>query len=90
MKGVSDKDAQNKKKIKGNKNVLKKPIQVLHINKKEANSVNEEILNDNQSLSKEINPEIKAMKPQSIESPINENISDSLFERLSDISWVSD
>ena len=35
MKGVSDKDAQNDKKIKGNKKDLKKPIQVLHINKKD-------------------------------------------------------
>ena len=52
MKGVSDKDAQNDKEIKGNKNVVKKPIQVLHISKKESNSVREEVLDDNQSFLK--------------------------------------
>ena len=35
MKGVSDKDAQNNKKIKGKKTDLKKPLQVLHLSKKE-------------------------------------------------------
>ena len=35
MKGVSDKDAQNDKKIKGNIIDVKKPIQVLHLNKKD-------------------------------------------------------
>ena len=52
MKGVSDKDAQNDKKIKGNQNVVKKPIQVLHISKKDTNNGKEEILDDNQSLLK--------------------------------------
>ena len=35
MKGVSDKHAQNNKKIKGDKNNVKKPLQVLHISKKD-------------------------------------------------------
>ena len=72
MKGVSDKNAQNEKEIKGNKNVMKKPIQVLHISKKDTNSVKGEILDDNQSLSKEKNSETKTIKPQSINESIIE------------------
>ena len=53
MKVVSDNDAQNDKEIKGNKNVVKKPIQVLHISKKDNNSIKEETLDENQSLSEE-------------------------------------
>ena len=52
MKGVSDKDAQNDKEIKGNKNIVKKPIQVLHINKKDTKSFKGVISDDNQSPSK--------------------------------------
>ncbi len=72
MKGVSDKDALNNKKIKGSKNVVKKPIQVLHISKKDTNSGKEDSLDDNQILSKEINAETKAKKPQSFEDSIYE------------------
>ena len=43
MKGVSDKDAQNNKKIKGDKNNFKKPLQVLHISKKDTISKKEEV-----------------------------------------------
>ena len=35
MKGVSDMDAQKNKKKEGNKNEAKKPIQVLHLSKKD-------------------------------------------------------
>ena len=35
MKGVSDKDAQKNKQIKGKKIDSKKPLQVLHISKKD-------------------------------------------------------
>ena len=66
MKGVSDKDAQNNKKIKGDKNNVKKPLQVLHISKKDINSRKEEISGENQTFSKEINTDIKAIKPQSM------------------------
>ena len=72
MKGVSDKDAQNNQKIKGDKNNVKKPLQVLHISKKDTISKKEEVVDDNQSSSKEIKTDIKAVKPQSIEVPINE------------------
>ena len=72
MKGVSDKNAQNNKKIKGNKNDVKKPIQVLHISKKETTTGKEETLDDNLILSEEMTKEIKAIKPQTIEETINE------------------
>jgi len=72
MKGVSDKDAQNNKKIMGDKKNVKKPLQVLHISKKDNNSEKEEVVDNNQSPSKEIKTDIKAVKPKIIESPINE------------------
>lgn len=72
MKGVSDKDAQNNKKIKGDKNNVKKPLQVLHISKKDTISKKEEVVNDHQSSSKEVKTDINAVKPKIIEAPINE------------------
>ena len=72
MKGVSDKDAQNNKKIMGDKKNVKKPLQVLHISKKDTQIKKEELVDDNQSPSKEIKTDIKAVKPKIIESPINE------------------
>ncbi len=66
MKGVSNKDAQNKGKIKGSQKEVKKPLQVLHISKKEK----EEIFNDNETLIKEDETEIKAIKPLIIEDSI--------------------
>ncbi|MDC3077846.1 S1 RNA-binding domain-containing protein [Prochlorococcus sp. AH-716-O05] len=72
MKGVSDKDAQNNKKIKGNKNNVKKPLQVLHISKKDTNSKKEELVDDNQSSSEGIKTDLKAIKPQIIEAPKNQ------------------
>ena len=72
MKGVSDMDAQKNKKKEGNKNETKKPIQVLHISKKDKSiSGSENILDNNQTLSKELITE-KPKKPQIIEAPINE------------------
>ena len=72
MKGVSDKDAQNNKKIMGDKKNVKKPLQVLHISKKDTHIQKEEVVDNNQSPSKEIKTDIKAVKPQIIEAPINE------------------
>ena len=72
MKGVSDKDAQNEKEIKGNKNVFKKPIQVLHISKKEPNGSEGEVLDDNKILSKNENVEINSIKSQSVEHHIKQ------------------
>ncbi len=73
MKGVSDKDAQNYKKIKGNKNDVKKPPQVLHISKKNTYSKKKEVLNENQNLSKEIKTELQEIKPQIIDTCLNED-----------------
>ena len=50
MKGVSDNNAQNNKQTKGTKNDLKKPIQVLHINKKD--KVKDSLERENNSQNK--------------------------------------
>ena len=72
MKGVSDKDAQNNKKIKGDKNNVKKPLQVLHISKKDTISKKEEVVDVHQNSTKEVKTDISAVKPKIIEAPINE------------------
>ena len=72
MKGVSDKDAQKDKKIKGKNNDVKKPIQVLHISKKVTTSKKEKVVDDQQSSSKEFKADINEVKPKIIEAPINE------------------
>ncbi|MDC3164907.1 S1 RNA-binding domain-containing protein [Prochlorococcus sp. AH-716-F10] len=72
MKGVSDKDAQNNKKIKGDKNNFKKPLQVLHISKRDTISKKEEVFDDNQNSTKEVKTDISAVQPKIIEAPINE------------------
>ena len=71
MKGVSDKDAQNNKKIKGDKNNVKKPLQVLHLTKKDTIS-KKEVVDGHQNSTKEVKTEISAVKPKTIEVPINE------------------
>ncbi len=88
MKGVSDKDAQNDKKIKGDKNNVKKPLQVLHISKKDTISNKQKVVNDLQNSSKEVKTDLNPIKPKFIEAPINEvkeshsnNIN---FENISD------
>ena len=71
MKGVSDKDAQNDKKIKGIKKDFKKPLQVLHISKKDTHSEKEEIFDNNQILPKEFKNDINAIEPEVIEESKN-------------------
>ena len=87
MKGVSDKDAQNLKKIKGDKNNVKKPLQVLHISKKETISKKEEVVNGHQNSTKEVKNDISSVKPKIIEVPISEvkeSYSDNInFENIS-------
>ena len=87
MKGVSDKEAQNNKKIKGEKNNVKKPLQVLHISKKDTISKREEVVDNHQSSSKEVKTDINAVKPKIIEAPINEvkesHSNDINFENIS-------
>ena len=72
MKGVSDKDAQNNKKIKGDKNNFKKPLQVLHLSKKDTISKKEEVVDVHQNSTKVVKTDISAVKPKIIEAPINE------------------
>ena len=72
MKGVSDKDAQNNKKIKGDKNNVKKPLQVLHLSKKDTISKKEEVVDGHQNSTKEVKADISAVKPKIIETTIDE------------------
>ena len=72
MKGVSDKNAQNNKKIKGDKNNFKKPLQVLRLNKKDTISKKEEVIDGHQKSTKEAKTDISAVKPKIIEAPTNE------------------
>ena len=87
MKGVSDKNAQNNKKIKGDKNNFKKPLQVLHLNKKDTISKKEEVVDGHQNSTKEVKTDISAVKPKIIEAPISEvkeSYSDNInFENIS-------
>ena len=76
MKGVTDKDAQNNKKFKGKKNDVKKPLQVLHISKKDTINKRKEIFDDNQIPPKEVQKEIREIKPKTIDVPTNEKIED--------------
>jgi len=60
--GVSDKNAQKSIQAKGNKQDLKKPLQVLHINKKDS----QEIHNEKKNSQEEIKNKSIAIKPQII------------------------
>ena len=87
MKGVSDKNAQNNKKIKGDKNNFKKPLQVLHLSKKDTISKKEEVVDGHQNSTKEVKTDISAVKPKIIEAPIDkvkESYSNNInFENIS-------
>jgi small subunit ribosomal protein S1 len=64
--GVSDKNAQNNIQPKGNKENLKKPLQVLHISKKDTQKKSQEIHNEKTNSQEEIKNENIAIKPQNI------------------------
>ena len=66
MKGVSDNNAQNNKQIKGNKENLKKPLQVMHISKKDTFQKNDELENENDNAPETIKSELTAKNPQLI------------------------
>jgi len=79
--GVSDKNAQNNIQQKGNKKDLKKPLQVLHISKKDTQKKSQDIQNENSNLQEEIRNENIAIKPKVVKDisvkeneDINENI----------------
>ena len=67
MKGVSDNNAQNNKQIKGNKETLKKPLQVLHISKKETVQEKEELENEKNNSPETFKTELTATKPRLID-----------------------
>ena len=62
--GVSDKNAQNNNQQKGNKKDLKKPIQVLHISKKDAQKNSQELLSVKTNSQEEVKNKAIAIKPQ--------------------------
>ena len=61
--GVSDKNAQNNIQPKGNKNDLKKPLQVLHISKKDTQKKSQEMQNEKTNPKEEIKNENIAIEP---------------------------
>ena len=56
--GVSDKSAQNNIQPKGNKKDLKKPLQVLHISKKDTQKISQEAQNEESNSQKEFKNKI--------------------------------
>ena len=72
--GVSDKNAQNNIQPKGNNENLKKPLQVLHINKKETQNKSENLQNEKTNFQEEIKDENIASKPQIIKEELIKEI----------------
>ncbi len=62
--GVSNKNAQNNIQSKGNKKDFKKPLQVLHISKKDIQKKSLEIKNEQPNSQEQIKKENIAIKPQ--------------------------
>ncbi|MBO6973377.1 MAG: S1 RNA-binding domain-containing protein [Prochlorococcus marinus CUG1434] len=62
--GVSNKNAQENIQPKGNKKDLKKPLQVLHLSKKDTQKKPQEIQNEQPNSQEEIKKENIAIKPQ--------------------------
>jgi len=74
--GVSNRNAQNNIKQKGNKKDLKKPLQVLHISKKDTKEKSQEIQNEKTNGQEEIKNENIAIKPQLIRDESVKEIKD--------------
>jgi small subunit ribosomal protein S1 len=64
--GVSNKNAQDNIQPKGNKKDLKKPLQVLHISKKDTQPRSQEVHNEQTNSQEEIKRQNIAIKPQII------------------------
>jgi len=62
--GVSNKNAQENIQPKGNKKDFKKPLQVLHLSKKDTQKKSQEIQNEQPNSQEEIKKENIAIKPQ--------------------------
>ena len=71
--GVNNKNAQDNIQLKGNK----KPLQVLHISKKDTQKKSQEIANEQTNSREEIKKENIAIKPQIIKDDSVEEIDDS-------------
>ncbi len=71
--GVRNKNAQDKIQPKGNKKDFKKPLQVLHISKKDTQKEFQELRNEQSNSQEEIKKENIAFKPQIIrDEPVKE------------------
>jgi len=71
--GVRNKNAQDNIQPKGNKKDFKKPLQVLHISKKDTQKEFQEIPNEQSNSQEEIKKENIAIKPQIIrDEPVKE------------------
>jgi len=75
--GVSNKNAQDNIQPKGNKKEFKKPLQVLHINKKDTQKEYREIENEQANSQEEIKKENIIIKPQIINDDSVKEIEDS-------------
>ncbi len=75
--GVSNKNAQDNIQPKGNEKDFKKPIQVLHISKKDNQKKSQETQNEQNYSQKEIKKENIAIKPQILEDESVKEIEDS-------------
>ena len=75
MKGVSDNNAQNNKQIiKGNKENLKKPLQVIHISKKDTLQEKDALRNENDNAPDTFKNKLTTNKPQLIQDKIKVEI----------------
>ena len=81
--GVSNKNAQENIQPKGNKKDFKKPLQVLHLSKKDTQKKSQDIDHEQTNSQEEIKKEKIAIKPQNIKDDslkgiddINENTKD--------------
>ena len=75
--GVSNKNAQDNIQSKGDKKDFKKPLQVLHISKKDTQKESQEIHHEQTNSQEEIKKENIAIKPQIIKDESVKEIEDS-------------
>ena len=76
--GVSNKNAQDNFQTEGNKKDFKKPLQVLHISKKDNQKKSQEIQNEQPNPQEEIKKENIAIKPQITKDESVKEIEDSI------------
>ena len=74
--GVSNKNAQDNIQPKGNKKDIKKPLQVLHISKKDNEKNSQEVQNAQTYVQEETKKENLAIKPEIIKNESEKEIED--------------